>query len=79
MQRLLQLSERQVQRLQRRYRAGSVGWARHGSRGRSVREMITREKLARALAARLQVRWGAGSRRGLDLVSVDPGSRVPLS
>jgi transposase len=34
--RLLQLSERQVQRLKRRYRADSVDWVRHGNRGRSV-------------------------------------------
>jgi hypothetical protein len=32
--RLLQLSERQVQRLKRRYRPDSVGWVRHGNRGR---------------------------------------------
>ena len=34
--RLLQLSERQVQRLKRRYRPDSVGWVRHGNRGRSM-------------------------------------------
>jgi len=34
--RLLQLSERQVQRLKRRYRPDSVGWAQHGNRGRSM-------------------------------------------
>ena len=34
--RLLQLSERQVQRLKRRYRPDSVGWVQHGNRGRSV-------------------------------------------
>ena len=34
--RLLQLSERQVQRLKRRYRADSVGWVQHGNRGRSM-------------------------------------------
>jgi len=33
---LLQLSERQVQRLKRRYRPDSVGWVQHGNRGRSV-------------------------------------------
>src|SRR5207244_12263627 len=33
--RLLQLSERQVQRLKRRYRPDSVGWVQHGNRGRS--------------------------------------------
>src|SRR6478672_4034001 len=33
---LLQLSERQVQRLKRRYRLDSVGWVQHGNRGRSV-------------------------------------------
>jgi len=32
--RLLQLSERQVQRLKRRYRPDSVGWVQHGNRGR---------------------------------------------
>jgi transposase len=32
--RLLQLSERQVQRLKRRYRPDSVEWVRHGNRGR---------------------------------------------
>jgi transposase len=32
--RLLQLSERQVQRLKRRYRPDSIGWVRHGNRGR---------------------------------------------
>jgi transposase len=34
--RLLQLSERQVQRLKRRYRANSVGWVQHGNRGRPM-------------------------------------------
>jgi transposase len=34
--RLLQLSERQVQRLQRRYQPDSVGWVQHGNRGRSM-------------------------------------------
>ena len=34
--RLLQLSERQVQRLKRRYRPHSVGWVQHGNRGRSM-------------------------------------------
>src|ERR1700691_5118754 len=33
---LLQLSERQVQRLKRRYRPDSVSWAQHGNRGRSM-------------------------------------------
>src|ERR1700737_384660 len=34
--RLLQLSERQVQRLKRRYRADWVGWVQHENRGRSM-------------------------------------------
>jgi transposase len=34
--RLLQLSERQVQRLKRRYRPDSIGWVQHGNRGRAV-------------------------------------------
>ncbi len=34
--RLLQLSERQVQRLKRRYRPDSVGWLQHGNRGRAM-------------------------------------------
>jgi transposase len=34
--RLLQLSERQVQRLKRRYQPDSVDWIQHGNRGRSV-------------------------------------------
>src|SRR5664279_4061628 len=34
--RLLQVSERQVQRLKRRYRSDSIGWVRHGNRGRSM-------------------------------------------
>jgi transposase len=34
--RLLHLSERQVQRLKRRYRPDSVGWVQHGNRGRSM-------------------------------------------
>jgi len=34
--RLLQLSERQVQRLKRRYRPDSVDWVRHGNRGRPM-------------------------------------------
>src|ERR1700758_5533125 len=34
--RLLQLSERQVQRLKRRYQPDSLDWVRHGNRGRSV-------------------------------------------
>ena len=33
---LLQLSERQVQRLKRRYRPDSIDWVRHGNRGRSM-------------------------------------------
>jgi transposase len=33
---LLQLSERQVQRLKRRYRPDSIGWVQHGNRGRSM-------------------------------------------
>lgn len=33
---LLQLSERQVQRLKRRYQPDSVGWVQHGNRGRSM-------------------------------------------
>ena len=32
--RQLQLSERQVQRLKRRYRPDSVDWVHHGNRGR---------------------------------------------
>ena len=35
--RLLQLSERQVQRLKRRYRPDGVDWVRHGNRGRPMR------------------------------------------
>ena len=31
--RLLQLSERQVERLKRRYRPDSIGWVQHGDRG----------------------------------------------
>ena len=34
--RLLQLSERQVQRLKRRYQPDSIAWVRHGNRGRSM-------------------------------------------
>ena len=34
--RLLQLSERQVQRLKRRYRPDSLAWVRHGNRGRAM-------------------------------------------
>ena len=34
--RLLHLSERQVQRLKRRYEPDSVDWVRHGNRGRSM-------------------------------------------
>jgi len=34
--RLLQLSERQVQRLKHRYRPDSVSWVQHGNRGRSM-------------------------------------------
>ena len=34
--RLLQLSERQVQRLKRRYQPDSVGWVQHGNRGLSM-------------------------------------------
>jgi hypothetical protein len=33
---LLQLSERQVQRLKRRYQPDSVGWIHHGNRGHSM-------------------------------------------
>ena len=34
--RLLHLSERQVQRLKRRYQPDSVGWVQHGNRGRAM-------------------------------------------
>lgn len=34
--RLLQLSERQVQRLKRRYRPDSIAWVQHGNRGRPM-------------------------------------------
>src|SRR5664280_958104 len=34
--RLLQLSERQVQRLKQRYRPDSIAWVQHGNRGRSM-------------------------------------------
>jgi transposase len=34
--RLLQLSERQVQCLKRRYRPDSIGWVQHGNGGRSM-------------------------------------------
>src|SRR6202142_1861914 len=34
--RLLQLSERQVQRLKRRYQPDSIDWVHHGNRGRSM-------------------------------------------
>ena len=34
--RLLQLSERQVQRLKRRYRPDSIAWVQHGNRGHST-------------------------------------------
>ena len=34
--RLLQLSERQVQRLKRRYQPDSLAWVQHGNRGRSM-------------------------------------------
>jgi transposase len=34
--RLLHLSERQVQRLKRRYRPDSLGWVQHGNRGRCM-------------------------------------------
>ena len=34
--RLLQLSERQVQRLKRRYQPDSVAWVQHGNRGRAM-------------------------------------------
>ena len=34
--RLLQLSERQVQRLKRRYQPESIAWVQHGNRGRSM-------------------------------------------
>ena len=33
---LLQLSERQVQRLKQRYRPESIAWVQHGNRGRSM-------------------------------------------
>jgi hypothetical protein len=34
--RLLQLSERQVQRLKRRYRPDSIAWVHHGNRGQPM-------------------------------------------
>src|ERR1700676_4435015 len=34
--RLLQLSERQVQRLKRRYRTDCIAWVHHGNRGRPM-------------------------------------------
>jgi transposase len=39
--RLLHLSERQVQRLKRRYRPDSVDWVRHGNRGRAMPWAVT--------------------------------------
>jgi hypothetical protein len=39
--RLLQLSERQVQRLKRRYRPDSVAWVHHGNRGRPMPQALT--------------------------------------
>jgi transposase len=39
--RLLQLSERQVQRLTRRYEPDSVDWVRHGNHGRSMPWAVT--------------------------------------
>src|SRR5271169_7110157 len=39
--RLLHLGERQVQRLKRRYRPDSVGWVRHGNRGRTMPWAVT--------------------------------------
>src|ERR1039457_793681 len=59
--RLLQLSERQVQRLKRRFCPDSVAWVHHGNRGRPM---------PRALAGALRpcafrpARWGWGRRRG---------------
>ena len=39
--RLLHLSERQVQRLKRRYRPDSIAWAQHGNRGRVMPWAVT--------------------------------------
>src|SRR5271165_3723870 len=39
--RLLHLSERQVQRLKRRYRADSTAWVHHGNRGRVMPWAVT--------------------------------------
>src|ERR1035437_4149395 len=41
--RLLQVSERQVQRLKRRYRPDSIAWVQHGNRGRSAGETVAQE------------------------------------
>jgi hypothetical protein len=40
--RLLQLSERQVQRLKRRYRPDSMSWVQDGNRGRAMPWAISR-------------------------------------
>src|SRR5450631_4130130 len=50
--RLLQLSERQVQRLKQRYRPDSIAWVQHGNRGRSMpwAVSITQKQLIVSLA-----------------------------
>jgi len=52
--RLLQLSERQVQRLKRRYQPDSVDWVQHGNRGRSVHPVNAGEKRGSEMRNRKQ-------------------------
>jgi transposase len=61
--RLLQLSERQVQRLKRRYRPDSVGGVQHGNRGRSMPWAVTvPQKQLILTLARGKYRAGRGPR-----------------
>jgi transposase len=51
--RLLQLSERQVQRLKRRYRPDSISWVQHGNRGRPMPWAVSLPQKQLILMARL--------------------------
>jgi len=51
---MLQLSERQVQRLKRRYQPDSVDWVQHGNRGRSVHPVNAGEKRGSEMRNRKQ-------------------------
>jgi hypothetical protein len=55
--RLLQLSERQVQRFKGRYRPDSVAWVQHGNRGRAMPCLPSSPEAVDLKPGPRQVRW----------------------